>query len=279
LVTDLAARPAGRANAREPLLWGALAVALSPALLDLLQHWTGEPWARPFLLVAALGLLAAWRDERHTPPRPLGYLLVAAGVALVLIAAGGGMTRLGRPGLPLAIVGMALVVGRPVLPIALLSCWAVPPPKALLAALPPGLETALGWAAIGVTRAFEGTASFGKEGLVLDGATLRLDAPDGGVPLALMLAGLGWWSRARLGGTVRDSLRAALRLAPWGLAAQALVLCLAFAMLAAGAAGGARALLDHAAWAVLAFALLAGAKQVARSAGSPSFRSALGTRQ
>lgn len=266
-MNGVASRSEGLAHPREPLLWLALAAALSPTLLDFVRHVAVEPWARPFLLVGTLGLAAAWSDPRRAGRRPLGFLLVAAGVALALVTVGGGMTRLGRPGLPLAIVGMALALGRPVLPIALLACWAVPPPKALLTALSPGLESALAWAAVGVTRSLGGTASFVKDDLLLNDASLLLDAPDGGLPLALALGGLAWWSVARHAGGTRECAAAALRLAPWGLVAQAVLLCFAMATLAAARTGaGARALLDHGAWAAIALALLVTARRAARTA-------------
>lgn len=266
-MSEVASHPDGRASTREPLLWLALAAALSPTLLDFVQHTAQEPWARPFLLVAALGLAAAWRDPRRAPRRPFGFLLVAAGVGLALATVGGGMTRLGRPGLPLALVGMALALGRPVLPIALLACWAVPPPKALLVMLSPGLESLLARAAVGITRSLGGTASFVKEGLILNGASLQLDAPDGGLPLAFAIGGLAWWSVAHRAGGLRESGAAAVRLAPWGLAAQAGLLCLAIATLAAGGAGeGARAVLDHGGWAAVAVALLVTTRRTARTA-------------
>lgn len=200
VVSEAALAP-GRASVREPLLWLALAAALSPTLLDFVEHAAQEPWARPFLLVGVLGLASAWRNPRRARPRPFGWLLVAAGVGFALLTVGGGMTRLGRPGLPLAIVGMALALGRPVLPIALLACWAVPPPKALLTALSPGLESALAWAAVGVTRSLGGTASFVKDDLLLNDASLLLDAPDGGLPWRSRSAGSpGGASRATLEG-------------------------------------------------------------------------------
>jgi EpsI family protein len=91
--------------------------------------------------------------------------------------------------------------------------------------------------------------------LEIAGATLEIRRTDGGVPLAIYLAGVGWWGAVRAGGGVRDALRAAARLAPLGFLAQALALCLAFALLAGRASNAARAVLDYDAWVVLGVAL------------------------
>lgn len=242
-------------------LWLALAVGLSPGLVDLGSHWAAEPWGRPFALVAVLALAAAVRDPRRAVPRPLGYALVALGLLAVLVAVGGGMARLGRPGIPVAILGLALALGRPVVPIALLAALVVPPPHALLDALAPGLETALAELAAAATRALGGTAALGKDGLELNGSLLRLEPADGGLPIAWVLAAVGWWSAIWRGGGAGDALRGALRTAPWALVAQPLALAGAFALTANGAPGAARTLLDLAAWPALALALAWGARR------------------
>jgi hypothetical protein len=243
---------------REGLLWGALAVALSACWIDLAEHWRANPWARPSALFLPLLVATALRERRRAPGRAAGWLLVAAGVGLLLFATGGGAPRLGRPGLPLAVVGMALVLGRPSLGVALLAFWVLPPPFALSRLLSPGLEQWL--AELGV-RALElggRPAALGSGGIVVDGAVLPLAPTDGGLPLVVYLAGIGWWLAMRRG---RDLVRAAftaLRFAPWGLAAQALALGCAIAALASGSAPTARALLDLAPWAALALAIALG---------------------
>ena len=105
--------PESRWEVRELILWGALVVAFSASWVDLVRHWTEEPWARPSVLFLALFVVAAARDRGRQAPRRGGGLLVAAGLGLSLIAFGGSMDRLGRPGIPLGIIGMARALGRP----------------------------------------------------------------------------------------------------------------------------------------------------------------------
>src|SRR5262245_16270637 len=87
---------------REILLWSALTIALSASWVDLATHGIAEPWARPAALFPFLFVAAALRDRRRERPRRSGALLVVAGLALSLFAVGGGLDRLGRPGIPIA---------------------------------------------------------------------------------------------------------------------------------------------------------------------------------
>ena len=241
---------------RELVLWSALGIAFSASWADLVRHWTSEPWTRPAALLLALFIAAAARDRRRREPRRWGYLLVAAGLGLSLIAFGGSLGRLGRPGIPLGIIGMARALRRPSLATSLLALWVIPPPSTLSEALSPGLERGLAWLAAGAAGALGLPAMLGPRALEIAGATLEIRRMDGGVPLAIYLAGVGWWGAVHAGGGVRDALRAAARIAPLGFVAQALLLGLAFALLAARDPNAARAVLDHGAWSVLALALV-----------------------
>jgi hypothetical protein len=254
-LADAAPEPESPWEIRELLLWGALGGAFSASWVDLVGHWMDEPWARPAVLFLALFVVAAARDRVRQAPRRGGGLLVAAGLGLSLIAFGGGLGRLGRPAIPLGIIGMARALGRPSLATSLLALWMVPPPFALSEALSPGLERGLAWLAAGAAEARGLPALLSLHTLEIAGATLQLRRTDGGVPLAIYLAGVGWWGAVRAGGGVREALRAAARIAPLGFVAQALVLCVAFALLAARDPNAARTVLDHGAWPVLALAL------------------------
>jgi Transmembrane exosortase (Exosortase_EpsH) len=240
---------------RELVLWGALGAAFSASWVDLVQHWMDEPWARPAVLFLALFLVTAARDRRPQAPRRGGAVLVAAGLGLSLIAFGGSLSRLGRPGIPLGIIGMAQALGRPSLPTSLLALWIIPPPFTLSEALSPGLERGLARLAASAAEAWGLAAVLGPRSLEIAGATLEIRRMDGGVPLAIYLAGVGWWGAVQAGGGVREALYAAARTAPWGFVAQALALCLAFALLAFGAPNAARTVLDHDTWPILALAL------------------------
>src|SRR5690606_27207394 len=155
---------------------------------------------------------------------------VAAGLGLSLLAVGGGVARLGRLGIPLAVVGMARALGRPPLATALLALWMIPPPARVLTALAPGLEQAMAHAAAALAGALDVPARAAPYGLVLAGSTLELFAADGGIPLVVYCAGIGWWRAVRAGGGPRAALASAARYAPFGGLAQAAGLALAFAL-------------------------------------------------
>ena len=252
---------------RELVLWGALAIALSLSWVDLARHWADEPWARPSALFLALGLAAAAREDTRSRPRGDGYLLLAAGLGMTVLAVGGGEARLGRPGLALAIFGMARALGRPSAGVALLALWVIPPPFALSTALSPGLERGLAELSIQAARTWGLDASLVDRMLEIAGMQLKLRATDGGLPLCVYLAGIGWWTAVWRGGNLRAAARAAIRLAPLGLVAQVVALVMAFALLAGGAPNAARAALDIWPWPVLALALLMARPMVPSRAG------------
>jgi hypothetical protein len=241
---------------REILLWSALAIGLSASWVDLARHSLDEPWARPVALFPVLFVAAFLRDHRRRRAWHGGTLLVATGLALSLFAVGGGVDRLGRPGIPIAVTGMALALGRPSLATALLACWWIPPPAALSKALAPGLESGLAWIAARAAEAQGLSAVATPHALEIGGAKLELVPMDGGLPLAVYLAGVGWWGALHAGGGIREAFGAALRGVPLALAAQALGLGLAFASLASGGASAARMLLDLWPWPVLAIGVL-----------------------
>jgi hypothetical protein len=248
--------PASRWSPRELVLWSALAIALSASWLDLARQWLAEPWARPAALFLPLLVFAGARDPRGSRSLRVGTLLVAAGLGLALVAFGGSLPRLGRPGIALALVGMALALGRPALVTALLAVWMIPPPAALLRALAPGLEQGMAWVAVEAARALGVPGSLERSSVVLAGAALDLEPADGGLPLAFYLAGIGWWGAARARRGLLRAAVSALRLVPLGFAAQALGLGVAFGLLASAGAAAARAVLDGWAWPVLALALV-----------------------
>lgn len=241
------------------LLWSALAVALSPSLVDLARHVVANPWARG---AAVFPFLLAWSaytaEERDRPARD-GLVWLALGVALSLVGVGGGMPRVGRPGIALAVIGLARATGAPPLRCALLAAFAIPPPTQLVALLSPGLEGAAAWLAARVAGLLGSGAlvdwSRAREIRLVasDGGALSLYPADGGLALAWSLAGVGWFAAVRRGGSLRAASRRALR---WGTAAlplQALALGAASALALLGAPHAARAGLD----AVVAVAAIA----------------------
>lgn len=206
--------------------WTALVVALSPAIADALRLGVDRWWGRPALWMAAVAIGCVATAPHATPAlgaatRRAGIALVALGVAAALLATAGGMVRLGRPAVPIAVLGMAWILGRPDPRRAALFFFAVAPPRALMEALP-GLHTWVGpaWA----------------------------DAPDGGLPLLWLWAGMGVWAGVRRGDAPAAILR---RGALFGLAAlpvQGAGLAAAAGLERAGHPDAARWLLSHALW-------------------------------
>jgi len=250
---------------REPVLWIALCAALSPSLVDLGGHWAARPWALASAIFAPLWLLATLRDRSPRRPHADGYLLLALGLVVALGCAGGGMARLGRPGIPLAILGLSRVLGRPTPARALIAAWMVPVPDALVNALSPGLESAIAAAAVALARGFGVDASFTDGQLAGPAGALVLGAADGGLPLAVLLGGLGWYRAASSGASIGAAAVAALRSAPWALPVQIVALCLACGLALAGASGLAADLLHYGVWmAAMAAAWIGGRRRSAR---------------
>jgi hypothetical protein len=235
---------------RSWLLWIALAVALSPALIDWVQQVTTSPWARG---AAVFPLLLAWsvRDDA-SPVRPKrdGVAWLALGLALTLVGVGGGMPRVGRPGIAFAAIGLARAIGFPSTPRMLLAAFAIPIPSQVLAALAPGLEAAVaGLVARGATLAGVGAhldeSRLSALRFVSPAGFLELFPGDGGVSLAWSFAGIGWFAAVQRGAALPGALRAAAGPVLVAFVLQALVLALACGATLFGAAALARAVLDH----------------------------------
>lgn len=235
---------------RSWLLWVALAVALSPALLDWVLQVGTSPWARGAAVFPVLLLWSAYHDE--TPVRPFGdgFAWLAVGLVMTLIGVGGGMPRVGRPGIALAVIGLARAIGFPSTPRALLAAFAIPIPSQLLAVLAPGLEGAV---ASLVARA-AGLAGVGAHVDATRMSAMRFVAPqgflelfpgDGGLPLAWSFAGIGWFAAVQRGAAVPAALRAASGPVLVAFAVQAFVLAVACAATLFGGAAFARMLLDQ----------------------------------
>jgi hypothetical protein len=235
---------------RSWLLWIALGLALSPAILDWLRQVATSPWARGAAVFPLLLLWSSYRDE--TPARPArdGYLWLALGLGLTLVGVGGGMPRVGRPGIALAVVGLARAIGFPSTPRALLAAFAIPIPSQVLAALAPGLEAA-------VASLVAGGADLAGVGAHVDAtrvSSLRFVAPrgvldlfpgDGGLSLAWSFAGIGWFAAVQRGAAIPAALRAASARVLVAFALQASLLVLACMVTLFGGSGFARMLLDH----------------------------------
>jgi hypothetical protein len=232
-------------------LWAGLAVALSPLLLDLARHLVEEPWARYALLFAPLTAVAVVTTRGRVRSSPLGHLLLALALAAELLAVAGHAPRLARPALPAAVAGLCLGFGLSTLRVAALSAWLVPVPSALMGLASPQLESLLFGAAA------RGVRALGR--VTGPGAALYLGAWDGGLPLAALLSGLGFYAGLRRREPVLRLVRQALAWGAAALPAQAAGVLLATLATAAGRADLGRDLLD-ALWLPAALAGLARAE-------------------
>jgi hypothetical protein len=232
------------------VLWIAVAAALSPSLVDLGVHVATSPWARGTAIFPLLFVWCALADTTRSRPERDGVALLLIGVAAAFVGVGGGMPRLGRPGIVLAVIGVARMTGRPPLGAALLALWLVPLPTQIVEALAPGLDGL-------VARAIAGIATLAGAEVHVDASrvtALRLAAPassldlypgDGGLALAWNFAGIGWFIGVRRRLPLASAARVALR---WMLAAlplQALALAIACSAALFGAAVAGRAGLDQ----------------------------------
>lgn len=179
-------------------LWLGLALAFSPALVDLAAHWRDEPWARSSVL--ALYFVVRGSEGRPAdPPRRLpGFAFLATGLLVQMGALAAGPESFARVGLALGLLGLALLLGCPPLRLALLFAALVPIPFALQRALDPllraPLETAAAALASGLGPATEATAL----GLAQGERFLRIHPPGLGLPLMALLAAGAWACAARL---------------------------------------------------------------------------------
>ena len=212
--------PGASAGPAQAALWSAaLLFAFLPVLVDLVRHLFLSPWARYAALFPLLFARCALHERRartDTPARRDGALWIVAGLAVAALAIFLGATRWGRFGALLAAVGLCRRFGWGSWRSQLLLLFALPVPTALLRAAQPLAAQLQGLA----------DALIGGAGAQL--SELALGRHGSGLPLALLLAGLGWYAALLRGLPTRA---AATRSA--GLAICALPLQLAGLVLAA----------------------------------------------
>ena len=251
------------------LVWPGLALAFSPVLLDLAEHLIAHPWARSALIFPWLVTRAIRANEAGSQSRRLIWGCVVLGLLIELIAASGGMLRLGRVGLVVAAFGILCGGGWARPSVALLLVWSVPLPSALLRIASPQLETT--WAGVAATLlpGVELDATTSGPMLIAADQALRLSALDGGLGLGFGLAGLGWFVAVMArhpssGRALAYTVGGAVAMVP----AQVILLAIAGLALAAGfEASRVRWALDQAGWILvcalgIAFAVRLGPAQV-----------------
>ena len=231
-----------------PLRGLALAVAFSPALLDLGRQVATEPWARAVLVVPWLLLLAARVDRPQDAPRHGRSIVIAclaSALLLQVVAIGGDALRLARGGVVIAFAGTLWASGTVGPRAAILSLWLLPVPSFVVDAMSPALEISFGRLLAALPDlAFEATAF--DPALSIRGGRLSLEPIDGGLSLCAGLAGIGWARGVFAGRPMRRVVGGALLWGGLGLVVQAALLAVAAVAVApvAGAAM-ARGVLDH----------------------------------
>jgi hypothetical protein len=212
--------------------------------------------------------LLAWsvgsvREDRE-PGRRDGAALLMIACILELVGISSDSWSIAHLAIPLGVLGLARFLGAPPLRTAALAFFAIPPPYFLTALLSPELEAA--YASVG--SAVSNALGFPVRASILTfdgpGGGIDLMAADGGVALAHMLAGIGWFSGVR---ARASSARCAARAVAWGLAAfplQAAGVVTAAVATGAGAPALGLFLLRDALWLLAA---LAGVLLVLRRAG------------
>jgi len=261
------AEPQGpREKRRSALLaWICLAVALSPALLEISRHVAATPWARYTAVVAALLVLAMAADSSpRVARRRVGTLLLGVAAATQLLAAAIGPPAVGRLAIPLGIVGLSCWYGSPALRLAVLSVLLVPVPYTIVSAASRGLESALLQGAVALASPV--TGGLEAKGHVLIGVPSEfwVRPPHGGVPLAALLASAGAIYAACAGRGLAGVGAASLLGAVVALPAQILALGVAVLLAASGRPIAAWAWLDHGVLVLFASVLLGLAVAAAR---------------
>lgn len=129
------------------LPWLSLAIASSPAIVGLARQLAQDP-PRRYVLFALLTIVLQLllRDPvAEAPPRRLGraagWLSLSAGLGAQLVGIATSSAFIANVGLPLAGLGVGLILGRPRLEALLLGFGIVPIPGFLLAIGSPTLET------------------------------------------------------------------------------------------------------------------------------------------
>jgi hypothetical protein len=193
-------------NATTLLLWVALGAASLAVLGDLLEHWIASPWSRYSLLFTALYAWACRGTHATDPDRELGRALVAFGAVFEVLAIGGGFDRYGRIGLGIALVGMTCLHGVPSWSRRLAVLWIIPVPHFIVSGF--GEPILAHWATLGaaVANAWAPGSLWSDVSVWLaEEPSFLLDGVAGGLSVALVLAGCGWMTVARVGGPLSDA--------------------------------------------------------------------------
>lgn len=248
---------------RNLLYWLGLVLAFSPVLQNLIAGIRHDPNQRYTLLAPLLiGLLL-----RHDPASRCTRR-VGAGVALVVlglfaqsIGIAGSSWSIARVGLPVGMLGVALLTSRPALAVVVLAFGVVPLPDSVGHLASPGVESMLGRAAGEVLSWFGIAIHTGGPLLSYNGERLELEAFDSGIVTSSLFFAVGWYRAVRLGRRIPS---VAVHAVIWGLVAvamQPVAVILCVAALPLGAPDLGRFVLTHGAWLGLALFVLVSARK------------------
>jgi len=218
---------------RNAVLWLGLVGAFSPVVVDLLRHCAEEPWARYALVFGPLLAVCVRQSRAGARASADGYLWLAVGVLIELVAIRADALRMARPGLALAVIGLCRAFGFAPTRAAALALWLIPVPSMLLWFFSPQLEMAVPrlvvpWVgALGAPLSLQGSRVLGSSGVLV------FRPSDGGLPLAALLSGLGWYAAVRVGSAPSLILRRTLVWAALAVPVQLVTVLLALGALAA----------------------------------------------
>ena len=130
---------------RGALPWIALAVALSAPIAMLLRSLDEVPYPASLLLAPMLAARLRWVRpdcfDARAPQRGPGLALVGAGLAMALLGLLGDAWSVAWLGMPIALVGMAMLTGAVSPAPVALAFWCVPIPTSLFYLTTPWAET------------------------------------------------------------------------------------------------------------------------------------------
>ncbi len=188
-----------RVKSGDLLLWFALAIAFSPVLLDMAQHWLAEGWARYSLPFVVLLLICIADDAPQRPMRWPAAIMICTGLLSQLVAIVASVTFLARPGLALCVVGLILLRGTASPRVAVLALWFIPVPFFVM--------RESGGAAVAHELYEIATASIASLGgnveiegrrVVMESGHLTIRPQQAGLSLIMQGLGLAWYRGVRL---------------------------------------------------------------------------------
>jgi len=187
-------QPGPRESTRTASLWIALLVAFSPVLVDFAQHLIANPWALYTLIFPMLFARCAARRSAPFRKHWDGAIWIARALLLELFAILVGMLRAGRVAVLIACVGLCRRFALASGPTLVLLLFSVPVPTRLLKLTSPELPGALLDVAGHALDALGVEVVWGARAGIRASHQLILSEPDGGLPLASLLAGISWYA-------------------------------------------------------------------------------------